>query len=192
MSLPSTSTSSPSTQSTRRSPIGLSDRPASPNMTQVPRWSLFGSPGTPIRSSVGSSIAKLSGTNSSTLGNTGGLTKPTTVRRSPAGPTCSISPSTASSLRKCEEKAPPFTAGMNPTTPPQTTFDVQDGCFNSPNPVLLVDRGGLPAHLLGQYRDSLIPHRKHPLSVVGLRGAVSKSTSESPTGIGVTAGWHSQ
>jgi len=69
-------------------------------------------------------------------------------------------------LRKYEEKAPCFSAGMNPTPLPQTTSDVLNGCFKQVVTVLPVNRGGLPALLIGQYRDSSGSTQKAPLSAV--------------------------
>ena len=48
------------------------------------------------------------------------------------------------SLRKCEEKAAPFTAGMNPTTPTRTTFDGLDGYFNQLVTVRTVTEAACP------------------------------------------------
>jgi len=56
-------------------------------------------------------------------------------------------------LRRIKEKASRFSAGMNPTL---------QG-FNYPLVVLTINRGGLPAQSIGQYRDSTVPSRRHTL-----------------------------
>ena len=48
--------------------------------------------------------------------------------------------------RRCEEKAPSFTAGMNPTNPLRTTFDVPNGCLSRLRSYLTTTEAVYPPH----------------------------------------------
>jgi len=49
-------------------------------------------------------------------------------------------------LPRCEEKTPPFTAGVNPTNPLRTTFDVPNGCLSRLRSYLSTTEAVYPPH----------------------------------------------
>jgi hypothetical protein len=91
-----------------------------------------------------------------------------TVHQSTLRQLSSCSESADDVLRKCDEKASPFTAGMNPTYLTQSTLVALNRCFKWIRSVMTRNRGGLPALSIGQYRNPPIPRRKHPFLLVEL------------------------